>query len=191
GQVDGVHVEFTGVVGPQPPKNHYQQVVISIGQDPARDGGPVDLAQHISAIDKMVPIYEDSAEAMMSPRPRPVGIQSLDGRVRLLGAAAFSARRAVLTESDLEQFDQAYEEFLDTLPPETRVPIGITVAGVLIHRANQHGVAQCVVNINTDSFDELSALDEDFEQVAMEIIQYRTSEDHPQGFTTVDELTQL
>ena len=82
GGPDRVRIEVVGADG-KPKVIWKDALVLSIGQDAKGKGGPVELVKHYEG--KLVPIYGPEGADGFKPV---VGVQSPDGSVRILGAAA-------------------------------------------------------------------------------------------------------
>jgi hypothetical protein len=153
---DGVSVEFTSPMSMEaPPVTEFAQVVVAIGQDPKREGGPVDLLEGIESLEGLEHLYGQQTGR------RPLGVGSSSGGVRALGAAGVAAGFSadLFGESDREEFGESMGGFLGSLPPEAQVPPGITAAGVTIPQANDPVAGfKPPVNVNTASETELRTL---------------------------------
>jgi len=168
---DLVKVKLNRNIGGYGNEIHVHQIIESIGLDPNQPGG----VNHIlSGFEGSFDIIQDS----YGDRPLGLVLNENQRQIRILGAAAFAAASTMLPGSKTQhvpgvvalsdyisdnmlltdEYANKMRAFLESLPEETRVPPGITVAGITISRANNSLFAQeNNININTASLEELKS----------------------------------
>lgn len=192
----------------RPPISTFDQLVVAIGREPARADGIVDILRDDVEVGEITPFIENRDIAAIpaeTPDYRPIGVGFWDGSLRALGAAGVSFvnwHRKVLDrkennggltdpekqlKSEYDMFHARMTALIGSLPPEARVPPGITVTGLTIPLAdNRHPALDEKLDVNTASELELRLgltrlLNGDetaAAKVAAHLVSHRSADDH-------------
>ncbi len=159
----------------------FDQVVVAIGhlQHPSEAGSWAAILDSL-----LQPAKRLKKHLMLDPQGRAVGLQSADGALRVLGAAALAhpdlaaVWRSPSTSSSL---------YMATLPEQARVDVGIALSAVTIAQANGYFGSRPMNNLNVASESELRSLFQQpvFQEMSSAWVEMRASRIHP---FTMDEL---
>ena len=144
------HVDGTRTVVPlPPPPMDFEQVVVAIGQ--ARL--PTDSESWAARLKNVLaPARAANRHFLRDREGRVVGLQTLDGNLRVLGSTAL-AHPDVATE--WRQVNSSSQVFYESLYEQARVDTGIALSSIALAAANQFRAAPHDVNLNAVSDLEL------------------------------------